>query len=296
MSLKRRILLFPLSRLVIALVVLLVPLVLIDGLLGSVLVKAPLLAGAIEVLLALAAFASVGVWIERKTIPALGFPLRPLVRDLGWGFVGGAALMSAVIGVLALAGWYQVSGAGDLAHAPGLLLEALLFYLLVAVFEEVLFRGILFRIVEEWLGSWAAIVISALIFGLAHLANPNATLVSALAIALEAGVLLALVYMLTRSLWAVIGIHWAFNFFEGPLFGAQISGVQGTGVLKSTISGPALWTGGSFGPEAGLVTVLFCLAVSVALIIEVRRRGQVMTPDWLRRLLGQKTAQAVASS
>ncbi len=296
MSLRRRIVLFPLTRLVIALLVLLVPLLLISSLLRPVLLAAPLLAAAIEALLALLAWFVVGVWIERRSIASLGFQRSHLGRDLGLGFLVGAGLMSATVGVLALAGWYHVSGSGKLAASAGLLVTALLFYLLDAVFEEVLFRGLLFRILEEWLGSWIAIVISALVFGLAHQANPNATLISSLAIALEAGVLLALVYMLTRSLWAVISLHWAFNFFEGPVFGAPISGSSSDGLLHSTISGPMLWTGGSFGPEAGLVVVLLCLIVCAALFVLVSRRGQSRTPPWLLRLLGKKAPQPVASS
>ena len=135
-------------------------------------------------------------------------------------------------------------------------------------------------------GSWIAIILSALFFGLTHLMNPGATLFGALAIALEAGTLLGAAYMLTRRLWLAIGIHWAWNFFEGPFFGATVSGTgsnAGKALITSTINGPSIWTGGAFGPEAGLAALLVCLATGPLFLILVLRQKQVITPAWRRR-------------
>ncbi len=94
-------------------------------------------------------------------------------------------------------------------------------------------RGVLFRIVEESLGSWIALALSAALFGALHAFNPGATLTSSIAIALEAGVLLAAVFMVTRRLWMVIGLHTAWNFTEGGVFGASVSGGDAHGMLAS---------------------------------------------------------------
>ena len=92
--------------------------------------------------------------------------------------------------------------------------------------EEILFRGVLFRWIEEFGGSWAALLITSIFFGAAHLFNPNASPIAAFGIALEAGLLLGAAYMLTRSLWLPIGIHAAWNFTQGEVFDIPVSGTS----------------------------------------------------------------------
>ncbi|HLZ58227.1 MAG TPA: type II CAAX endopeptidase family protein [Ktedonosporobacter sp.] len=233
------------------------------------------------------------VWIERRPLADLGLSRRHLVRDLLLGFLLGLLLQSAIIGILALAGWYHVTSIASGSVAIVLILQGLGFFLLVGLFEEGVFRGIIFRLLERSLGSWIAIIISALFFGLTHLFNPGATLLGALAIALEGGILLGAAYMLTRSLWLAIGIHWAWNFFEGPFFGATISGTNSAkAFITSTISGPQIWTGGNFGPEAGLVALLVGLVAATILLTLAVQRRQVIAPSWVRRATLSSDAQA----
>ena len=108
------------------------------------------------------------------------------------------------------------------------------------------------------LGTWLALLISALVFGLLHLANPNATLMAGLAIALEAGLMLAAAYLLTGRLWLSMGIHFAWNFTQGGIFGAAVSGQTSSGIFSSVLQGPALLTGGDFGAEASVVAMVVC--------------------------------------
>lgn len=233
-----------------------------------------------------ATFLLARLWIERRPFADLGLCPRHLVRDLLLGFLLGFLLQDATIAILAQAGWYHITSLAPASAAMGLILQGLGFFLLVALFEEGVFRGIIFRLLERSLGSWIAIMLSALFFGLVHLMNPGATLFGALAVALEAGILLGAAYMLTRSLWFAIGIHWAWNFFEGPFFGATISGTgsnSAKALITSTISGPQIWTGGSFGPEAGLVALLLCLVVSLIFLILIVRRKQIIALPGLRR-------------
>jgi len=221
---------------------------------------------------------------EGKRLDAVGLSLAGAPSAFARGFLIGAALLTAVTAVLWAAGAYQVTGLGTAATAPALGRAALLF-LLVAITEEVLTRGILFRLLEQGLGTWAALVLSAVLFGLGHRGNPGATLVSSLAIALEAGVLLAAAYVATRSLWLPIGLHAAWDFFEGPVYGAHVSGIALPSVLQASFPGPAWLTGGDFGPEAGVPAVVLGTALGTAFLVLAWRRGHLFTPPWLLRLL-----------
>jgi membrane protease YdiL (CAAX protease family) len=144
----------------------------------------------------------------------------------------------------------------------------------VAVTEELLFRGVVHRVLEERTGSIVAIAVSSLIFGLTHLLNGNATLWGTLAIAVEGGALLAIAYTVTRSLWLPTGLHFAWNFTESGVFGTAVSGADSEpGLLRTVLSGPDMLTGGTFGPEASLFALLCCLVPAVWLL----RRAKLVT-------------------
>ncbi len=200
------------------------------------------------------------------------------LRELGLGTVVGAALFSLVILVLLAGGWYGIGGVNPWSVAiPPLLMAAVAAYV-----EELVVRGILFRNLEELLGSWIALAATALLFGLAHLGNPNATISGAVAIALEAGVLLAAAFMLTHRLWLAIGIHFAWNFVQGGIFGIPVSGAASEGILRGELHGPELLTGGRFGVEGSAVAVVVCLAAAAILLVMAIRRGGMVAPVWRR--------------
>lgn len=201
-------------------------------------------------------------------------------KELGLGALVGAGIFSIVILVLFTGGWYGAGG----TNAWSTMLMPLLAAAGAAYVEELVVRGILFRNLEDLLGSWISLAITALLFGLAHIANPNATLTSALAIALEAGVLLAAAYMLTQRLWFAIGMHFAWNFVQGGIFGVAVSGVTSVGLLRGELHGPTYLTGGPFGVEGSATAVVVCLATAVVLLVLARRRGHVVAPMWRRRL------------
>ncbi len=233
-----------------------------------------------------AALATSMIGVERvaagKPPSAIGFNPRNAVRDLALGAGLGTALFSIVILELASAGFYHIVA---LHPSPDLAIAALLL-LPGAMAEELLFRGIIFRLIEEWSGTWIALAVSAAIFGLVHAANPGATWISTLAIALEAGVLLGAAFVITRNLWLPIGLHFAWNFFEGPVYETQVSGHSFlTSALAARLNGPTVFTGGSFGPEAGLAAVGTCLIAAVALLLVAKRRGMIVPPTWKKALL-----------
>lgn len=234
---------------------------------GPALAATQLAAELLVCLLMILAYRAAVRALERRAAAeiALGGSLRLLIP----GALLGGALFTSVYAILWAAGIARVEGSGALGGAIGALGAACA----AAVAEEIIFRGALYRIVAERLGTTAALVFSAALFGLLHAANHGATVTSSVAIALEAGVLLAAAYAATRTLWLPIGIHFGWNFTEGGIFGAVVSGGHSRGLLKIALAGPDLWTGGAFGPEASLVAVLVCLVAAALLIRRAVRRG-----------------------
>lgn len=210
-------------------------------------------------------------WVVGKTEHR---PVTELAKPQGLalGTVIGVALFGAVIANLAFLGDYEVRGWGSIPGAFGLVG----FMAAAAVTEELLFRGVLFRIIEQWTGTWIALVLTAVLFGLSHLFNEHATLWGALAIAIEAGGLLTSAYIATRKLWLPIGLHFGWNFAAGGLFGTEVSG-NGTpqGLLDAVTSGPVALTGGDFGPEGSLYSVLFCVLATCVFLWLAHRRGNL---------------------
>jgi len=199
------------------------------------------------------------------------------LRMLAQGFVLGALIQSLGIGIIYLAGGYHVES----VNSWHLLISPLLEAFFTGVFEEILMRGILFRLLEEWLGSIWALLISAILFGAAHLGNANASLLAGISIALEAGLMLGVAYMLTRSLWFPIGIHWAWNFFQSGIYGASTSGnVAGNSLITARISGADMITGGEFGPEASVQAVVLGLLATVVMLYFSHRHKRFVLPVW----------------
>jgi membrane protease YdiL (CAAX protease family) len=192
---------------------------------------------------------------------------------LGWGMLLGLGLFTAVIANIAFLGDYRVDGWGSVSGAIALVG----FMAAAAVTEEVLFRGVLFRIVEGRLGTWWALALTGALFGASHLLNPHATLWGVVAIAIEAGGMLAAAYVATRTLWLPIGLHFAWNFAEGGLFSTEVSGTdQPQGLLHGVMSGSTWITGGDFGPEGSLYSVLACSIVTTVFLVVARRRGNLV--------------------
>jgi uncharacterized protein len=203
-----------------------------------------------------------------------------VAQELASGLLLGALLLSFTIGVLAALGVYRVTG----FHGWASMLATVPVFIMGAVLEEVVMRGVVFRILEQWLGSWIALAISAALFGLLHWFNPGATLLNAGAIMLEAGILLAAAYMLTRRLWLCIGMHFAWNFTQGGIFSAAVSGGATNGLLEAKLVGPVWLSGGAFGAEASVVAVVVCLAAGLLLLLAARRKGHVIQSPWSARV------------
>jgi len=216
--------------------------------------------------LAIVVYAGYERYIERR-IPKEVAPKR-MGRLTTLGLLFGLVIFSITIAVIALAGDYHIVS-WSWSNALGVAFIAML---ADGATEEVIFRGFIFRTCRDLWGPWIALAISAVLFGAIHAFNPHATVISSVAIAVEAGVLLAVAYAVTESLWFPIGIHAGWNFAESSIYGTTVSGLNvHDSLFSSKIAGPEILTGGSFGPEASIIAVAVCLVAALALAWSRRR-------------------------
>lgn len=245
----------------------------IDALQGTQAAQFLMAAAASEWLLLIGLFITlliVGKWVDRRPWADYGFHFgQRWWLDFAFGLALGAVLMTGIFLTEYLLGWVQIvdvfhSFAG-MPFASGILWAAALF-IATGIFEEMLSRGYLLHNLAETLNYrfWGpgmalllAWLISSGLFGLAHAGNPNASVISTLNI-IVAGLFLGLGYILTGDLAISIGIHMTWNFFQGNVFGFPVSGTPTNGVSFIAVQqkGAVVWTGGAFGPEAGIIGLI----------------------------------------
>ena len=187
---------------------------------------------------------------------------RGKMRMMGIGWAVSVVNFLAIIVCLFLCGCYRIVNVElDVASQ----LSWLSLCLLVGVVEEVIFRGILFRLIADKWNIAVGLTTSSLLFGLAHLGNPGATLWAALAIALASGWLFGMAYAYHQTIWVPVGMHWAWNYLEGGVFGCAVSGtpLNYLPLITPRISGADILSGGSFGPEASIICVALGIAISI---------------------------------
>jgi len=244
----------------------------------------------ISQLLALLAVLLVGnCWLDRRAFSELGLGLgKQWCQEFGFGLLLGLVLIGVAFEFLRLCGWVQVVAffrypTSEYMSFEAALLEPLALFFCVGVFEEVLVRGYILRNLAEGFAflpaRWAvglAWLLSSLIFGIAHIFNPHASIVSTLTLVL-AGLFLGLGYVLTGRLGLPIGLHIAWNFAQGDVFGFPVSGLRMNATLLATqTTGPTWATGGAFGPEAGVAgLVALTLGIVTILGYEWKRSGRV---------------------
>ena len=222
-----------------------------------------------------AAYAGLTRLAEARWPSELG--LRQSVPELLIGLVVGAAMLSAVVGILVATGLYDLSGP---RHSSPLSMVSI--GVVSGFMEELIFRAIVLRLLMRAFGAWWALALSAALFGALHLANPNATPTAAIAIAIEAGLMLAAFYMLTGRIWMSVGVHAAWNFAQGWIWGARVSGIE---VKESLyLSGPkagapAWLSGGAFGPEASVPAMVVGTGVAIVVLYWAWKKGNFKARD-----------------
>ena len=208
-------------------------------------------------------------YIERRDITELS--RTGLLRESLVGLFTGALSISLIIVVLYALGYYEVLS----TNTASALLILLALFTTLSVFEELVFRGILYRIIEESLGTNLALIISALLFGLAHLPNEHANVISVISAA-SGGLLAGLLFSLTKRLWLPIFFHAGWNWAQASL-GVAVSGIEDMpGFIESRLEGPELITGGAFGPENSIITIVLVLMLSGVAYYLTFKRGNIV--------------------
>jgi len=231
-----------------------------------------------------------GKWLDHRSFKEFGLHLNSKWwADLFFGLALGAALMAFIFLVELAFGWVKINGTFQ-STSPGqsfgmTAIYGIFFFLVVGIQEELMYRGYMLRNLAEglnlpWLTPQSALIlgylISAIAFGGLHILNPDATMVSTINIMI-AGLFLGLGFLLTGELALSIGLHITWNYFEGYVFGFPVSGITSAGnFLAIQQNGPNLWTGGSFGPEAGLISLVAMLIGAGLILAWVRwQRGPI---------------------
>lgn len=196
---------------------------------------------------------------DKRSFVSLGLKLnRKALADLSVGFALTAAMMGVIYLIEWTMGWLTFEGFAREFQNPSQVARDALIMLVVYIFvgwqEELVGRGYWLQNLEEGLNLDWAVFISSLFFSLAHYGNPSFAWAPLIGL-LISGYFLAYAYIRTRSLWLPIGLHIGWNFFEGTVFGFQVSGTESFRLILQSVNGPTLWTGGGFGPEAGLILI-----------------------------------------
>lgn len=213
---------------------------------------------------------------EKSSISKFGISRENSLRDISLGFLSGAGMVSLMVLSLFAFGVYHVNGVRF--SADFFIAFILLFF--TAFSEEIVFRSYIFRVTEKSWGTLAGVLISSFLFGFAHMINEvgGASLgekaLSCLFLSFEAGFPLVACYVMTRKIWMSVGMHWAWNLFEGPVYGLLVSGTTfGVPLLSSNLSGPKYLTGGAFGLEASLSALVTGTGVGLFILYRAAKKG-----------------------
>jgi len=259
---------YPLTRIILGLIVCFIPFIIAQQLAGKMLDLTSLnknYRNLIKGIIASSAVISTYIYFfskyEKREIKE--FSSNGIAKYLLSGTMIGVVLQSLTMLVIVLNGGFEIVSVNPISNV----IIPFTIAFTVAVFEEILIRGIIFRIIEEQLGSYISLLISAIIFGALHLLNPNSTLISGVCVGIEAGLLLGAAYIYTRNLWFPIAIHFAWNFMQSGIFGAITSGNEKTSsLLTIKLTGNSFITGGEFGPEGTIQGLIFCVLASIVLL------------------------------
>jgi len=279
---KQKIFNFPLTKIILALIVTMALVIIGQQIIGKLLGLTALdrnyrnlIKGILVSVLALTGYIFFFKYYEKRKVTELA--TNGLAKNLIIGILIGIVLQSLTILVIYATGSFNIVAVNPVSF----IIIPLTVAFTAAILEEILIRGILFRVLEEKLGSYIALALSAIIFGALHLSNSGANLVSALCVSIEAGILLGAAFMYSRNLWFPIAIHFAWNFMQSGIFGAITSGNEkAESLLVTKIEGSVSITGGEFGPEGSFQAIIFCSIASVVLLYLCHKENKIVKPYW----------------
>ena len=213
-------------------------------------------------------------FVDRQSVHSLGFDFRNRIHDAIAGFLIPLVILGTVTLLLYFSGnleWTDISFEGN--H----FVAGLFIMIIVAIGEEIVFRGYILNNLLQSVNRWLALGISALLFAMMHSNNPEVTIISVLNL-FVAGILLGLNYIFTRNLYFAILLHTSWNFLQGPVLGFPVSGVQLESVLHPEVKGNEFITGGGFGLEGSLLTaMLIAVAILILVLLYMRNNALIST-------------------
>jgi len=209
--------------------------------------------------------------VDKKSFKSIGFERVLVGKDMLLGLITGFVIMLSGFSILIATHQLQVVSIKPVF--PDLLLSTGLF-IVVAIGEEVFTRGYILRNLVVSFHKYVALFVSAFIFSIMHLANQDISPIS-LSIIFLSGLVLGLPYLFTKNLWFPIALHFSWNFFQGPIFGFNVSGTKTYNLIETNYSQANIWNGGKFGFEGSLIAVLFLAVALVVLYFLFRNRETV---------------------
>lgn len=200
--------------------------------------------------------------IFKRPLATTGFQKTGFLREIGLGYALAFALLLVGFILLWMVGYIEIS---KIDWRPNLFFGFILFFLIQSSLEEVISRAFMIPSLTHRFNPIVALVISSSIFAIVHMSNPNVTIISLLNICM-AGVLMGLLFMTTERIWMPIGLHAGWNFLQGSFFGFEVSGYDVYSLIDSKEVGPDMITGGAFGFEGSLLSLLLLTVVSAYII------------------------------
>ncbi len=277
-----RILTFPLSKIIIAIILVNVPTFIMRSLAQVILSalsvqNAQLEAVVVFIVRLLTVYFAYSLFVkyfEKRKVDEISID-RSALKEFLFGGILGFLAIGMVTGIMVIFDCYSIEGINQSA-TPFI---SFLYDFFFAFLQDIVYFAIIFRITEENMGSWIAIIIASIIFGFKHGLFPGYNLWSLVAQSIEAGILFSALFMLTRRIWVIFGFHFIWNYIEHGIMGIpEIEGMQG--ILISKFSGPDIITGSPVGLEASILTFIIGLGIGIYFLNKAYRKGNFVLPFW----------------
>ncbi|MBI9055088.1 MAG: CPBP family intramembrane metalloprotease [Bacteroidales bacterium] len=209
-------------------------------------------------------------YIDRQSIVSMGLSTKGRYLDMVNGFLVGLLLISVGFIILILTKNLEIE---SVVYNSKVVIYSFIFFLFAAMVEEIVFRGyILNNLLNSMKNKYIALLISALLFALIHGLNPNLSFLSMLNLII-AGLALGITYIYTKNLWFPILLHVSWNYFQGPIFGFEVSGTNAASIINQNVTGNDIITGGNFGFEGSIIlTILLFIMIYVTDYIYKRKQ------------------------
>ncbi|MBU0694925.1 MAG: CPBP family intramembrane metalloprotease [Bacteroidetes bacterium] len=207
-------------------------------------------------------------YVDKRSFKSLGFKSKNLLKDILLGIVFGFAIIFIGYEILIYSKELLFI---NYNQSVSDILFSFCFFIFVAINEELLVRGYFLQNLEASLNKFWALIISSLIFSLLHIFNNDINFLSLTNLFL-AGLFIGLAYSVTRNLWLSIALHFSWNFFQGTIFGFNVSGRDSFSIIQTTYNQPDIWNGGSFGFEGSVLCIILQVIGIITLYFILRKR------------------------